>query len=169
MRLSCAARVRTVSPTSGWAPSLASTRTSCQFGAVWACTLSKNCCKNCGGVLYSGVRMLMVGQPSARAAASERWVSSVCFDGRYRAFFAEEPPLKKADGSPGHDADALFFCQRPRIAEQFFDAFRFKAHGMAPHKSSLCAKGGGWYRCIAKFASTLAPCAQYGHGRIFAR
>ncbi|MCO7109352.1 hypothetical protein NIA69_09605 [Gemmiger formicilis] len=42
--------------------------------------------QNCGGVLYSGVRMLMVGQPSARAAASARWASSVCFDGRYRAF-----------------------------------------------------------------------------------
>ena len=158
MRLSCAARVRTVSPTSGWAPSLASTRTSCQFGAVWACTLSKNCCKNCGGVLYSGVRMLMIGLGLQRLLRRQ-----------IPRFFAEEPPLKKADGPPGHDADALFFRQRPRIAEQFFDAFRFKAHGMAPHKSSLCAKGGGWYRCIAKFASTLAPCAQYGHGRIFAR
>ena len=84
----------------GVAPSLASTRTSCQFGAVWACTLSKNCCKNCGGVLYSGVRMLMVGQPSARAAASARWVSSVCFDGRYRAFLPKNRRLKKPTARP---------------------------------------------------------------------
>ena len=73
-------------------------------------------------------------------------------------FFAEEPPLKKADGPPGHDADALFFRQRPRIAEQFFDAFRFKAHGMAPHKSSLCAKGGGWIECIPQSCGNRFHC-----------
>lgn len=44
--------------------------------------------------------MLMVGQPSARAAASERWVSSVCLDGRYRAFLPKNRRLKKPTARP---------------------------------------------------------------------
>ena len=100
----------------------------------------------------------MVGQLSARAAASARWASSVCFDGRYRARLPKNRRLKKADGPPGHNADALFLRQRLRIAEQFFDAFRFKAHGMAPHKSSLCAKGGGWIECIPQSCGNRFHC-----------
>ena len=79
MRGSCAARARAVSPTSGWAASLASASTSCQLGAVWFCTLSRNSFKNRGGVLYSGVKMLMVGNPAVSAA---RWAASTCLEGR---------------------------------------------------------------------------------------
>ena len=89
--------------------------------------------------------------------------------GQIPCFFAEEPPLEKSGGPPGHHADALFLCQGPRIAEQFFDAFCLKAHGVAPHKSNLCASFGGLCRCTAKSVRTRARCAQRGHERIFAR
>ena len=82
MRGSDAARACTVRSTSVWAASLASTSTNCQLGDVWPCTLSRNCCRNCGGVLYSGVKMLIAGQFLAFCPASARWVSSVCLAGR---------------------------------------------------------------------------------------